>query len=295
MALASPRSTTAKANIAYLRELIDRHDVDVALLNEAPVAHLRGMKDGGQMHALFSDRGTIGLDRWTDDRGERKLKDRSRWSTAIAASANVDPLGEDDVRAVSPSAASARRPDVPFAPSRPGTWVAGTVEKGEQALTCISLYGLMDELSDASMHRSLSEVSPVFSDPDHDEPLVLAGDFNIGTSLEGDDVRRRSRVVLDRIEAYGLRDVLAAGRARQELDPLAGCPCADRPCRHTLTRLIPSPGVQSPWQERTPFQVDYVFASEALTARLDAVIEVAPDEWEQYSDHAPLVVKFSAR
>ncbi len=274
MALASPRSATADGNMAYLRELMGRHEVDVALLNEAPVAYLRCLNDGDQLRALFSERGTIGLDRWTDDHGVRKPKDRSRWSTAIVSSANVEHLGEGDVRAVSASVASARRPDVPFAPSRVGTWIAGTVGKAGQELTCISLYGLMDELSDASMHRSLSEVSPAFSDPDRKELLMLAGDFNIGTSLEGEDARRRSRLVLDRIEAYGLRDVLKAGRIREGRAPLAGCPCDDAPCEHTLTRLIPnSSDRQTRWEERTPFQVDYIFASAALEAQLETVIE----------------------
>jgi hypothetical protein len=30
-------------------------------------------------------------------------------------------------------------------------------------VTCVSIYGLMDELSEASVHRALSEVSPLFS------------------------------------------------------------------------------------------------------------------------------------
>ncbi len=38
-------------------------------------------------------------------------------------------------------------------------------------ITAISLYGLLDEFSDASVHRSLSEVSPVFDD---DRYLVVA-------------------------------------------------------------------------------------------------------------------------
>jgi endonuclease/exonuclease/phosphatase family metal-dependent hydrolase len=295
MALASPRSTTAEENLAYLRDLMTKHGVDVALLNEAPVAFLRRMNEDGHQRSVFSERGTVGLDRWTDEHGVRKPKVRSGWSSAIVTEPDLAlvPLAEDDVRAVSPSATNARRPDVPFTPSRPGSWVAGSVSKEGETLTCISLYGLMDELSDASMHRSLSEVSPAFSDPARNDLLVLAGDFNIGTSLEGEDVRTRSRLVLERIEAYGLTDVLRAGRSKQGLGPLAGCPCADDPCQHTLTRLIPSSrGRDTPWTERTPFQVDYIYASPALAARLEGVIEIPPEEWEPHGDHAPLMAQF---
>ena len=207
-------------------------------------------------------------------------------------------LGEDEVRAQSPSRAHPRRPDVPFRASRPGTWIAASVSKEhgtprEERLTCVSLYGLMDELGDASMHRSLSDVSAAFSDPTYRDLVILGGDFNIGTSLEGAELRERSRVVLDRIRAYDLRDCLAAWREKENLPRLAQCPCGDNPCRHTLTRLIPRiAGDTTPWQERTPYQVDYLFASNPLADRLEGVIETSPDEWERYSDHAPLIVRF---
>jgi hypothetical protein len=43
MALMSPRSLSAGSNMAYLSELIDRHDIDVALLCEASVAHAQSV------------------------------------------------------------------------------------------------------------------------------------------------------------------------------------------------------------------------------------------------------------
>jgi len=38
----------------------------------------------------------------------------------------------------------------------------------------VSIYGLTDELSEASVHRSLSEISPLFSDPRYKELLLRA-------------------------------------------------------------------------------------------------------------------------
>ncbi|MEX1265074.1 MAG: hypothetical protein WEE66_14270 [Actinomycetota bacterium] len=42
---------------------------------------------------------------------------------------------------------------LPFAPSRLGTWTASSVDVGGVKVTAISLYGLMDERSDASVSR----------------------------------------------------------------------------------------------------------------------------------------------
>lgn len=68
---------------------------------------------------------------------------------------------------------------VPFENSRPGSWtaaVASVPEMGEVA--AISLYALMDEKSDASVHRSLSELAPVFDDARYNRLLLLGGDLN---------------------------------------------------------------------------------------------------------------------
>lgn len=160
-------------------------------------------------------------------------------------------------------------------------------------VTCISLYGLIEELTDASMHRSLSEISPLFSDPEYNELVLLGGDFNISTGLEDPSARERSRIVLHRIRAYGLVDCLAEWRKEKKLPPIPGCRCDDKPCRHTLTRLTPNRrGPAVPWPERDPIQVDYLFASEALANCIDEVIEISPDVWEGYGDHRPLVATF---
>jgi hypothetical protein len=86
-----------------------------------------------------------------------------------------------------------------------------------------------------------------------------------------------------RIEAYGLVDCLAE-RAK---GPLKGCPCqklSERPCRHTLTRLIPG--------DDTPYQEDYLFASQALAGTLDDCFALEPEEWRSFSDHAPIIGTF---
>lgn len=291
---------TAAAAWAFISELTARHNVCVALLNEADVYSLRSLnteatRDGEPKPAAFSNEGTQGQNYW-EKNGVRTPYDRSGWSAAVVSTSGAEPLGEQDVRAVSPSWPH-RSPDIDFTNSRPGSWVAARVPVGPEMITCVSLYGLMDELSDASMHRSLSEVSPVFSDPRHKEFVLLGGDFNTSTATSGEH-RERDRIVLDRIKAYGLRDCLAEWRENNDLPALVGCPCDDcdhEPCRHTLTRLTPNEkGEKRPWQERVAKQVDYLFASDALADRLDDIVDVEPEVWETFSDHRPIIVKFRA-
>lgn len=284
MALMSPGTRNAEANMNYLLELAEEHSVKVALLNEANVYHLRAantdaIREGRPEPFVFSEEGTKGRDFWTDEDGIRKAYDRSRCSAAVMSPLGPSLLGEDDVRATSASLTHPRRPDIPFANSRPGSWIAATVTIGTEKMTCISLYGLIEELTDASMHRSLSDISPIFSDPRHNGLVLLGGDFNTSTATETSN-RERDRIVLDRIKAYGLVDCLAKWRDDNRIPPLAGCRCDDEPCRHTLTRLIPNrEGEHIPWQDRVPYQVDYLFASEALADRLYGVVETSPDEW----------------
>jgi hypothetical protein len=255
MGLMSPGSRKAARNMAYLDELVKRHAVRIALLNEASVAYLRAANaraaiDRGPAPYVFSETGIRGRDFWTDQREVRKLKDRKRWSSAVMSPLGPHLLREEDVRAIAPSR---RNPtvDIPSTNSRPGTWIAATVRTDEESITCVSLYGLIEELTDASMHRSLSEISPIFSDPEHKERVLLGGDFNISTGLADASARERSRIVLNRIEAYDLEDCVATWHGNNDLPPTPGCRCDDQPCRHILTRLTPNQlGADVPWPQR---------------------------------------------
>ena len=297
MGLMSQGRSRAEPNMAYLEGLVNTHAIKIALLNEANVRYLEeanagAANDGRPKPFVFSEEGTLGRDFWIDKQGLRKLKNRKRWSVAIMSPDGPDLLGEKDVRARAPSR---RNPviDIPFTNSRPGTWIAATVRVGSESITCVSLYGLIEELTDASMHRSLSDISPLLSDPNHNRTVLLGGDFNIGTGLADPSARERSRIVLERIRAMGLVDCLAAWREKNDLPPLIGCRCDGNPCRHTLTRLSPNrPNSDVPWENRDPVQVDYLFASEELANRTDDVIEIPPSEWERYSDHRPIIARF---
>ena len=269
----------------------------VALLSEADVFTLEAKNDDARRNrepepAAFSKEGTRSRQYWDKD-GVRTLYDRTKWSAAVVVPLGAESLGEDDVRASIPTRKSPLI-DIPFENSRPGTWVAATAKASTETITCISLYGLIEEPTDASMHRSLSEISPIFSDSTYKKLVLLGGDFNVGTGLtEPADAAERSRIVLERIEAYGMTDCLAAWRKDHGLPPLSGCKCVDEPCTHTLTRLTPNKKGQSiSWEKRIAPQVDYLFASKVLADRLDDVVEIHPDEWERYSDHRPIIAMF---
>lgn len=228
---------------------------DVALLNEARVPkEVAGSLRGGVR--------TVGLD--------PKKRD---WATAIASPHEITDL-PGDVRTRGEHRA-------PFARSREGSWEAALVAvPGVGRVTAISLYGLMDERSDASVHRSLSDLTPVFEDGRLNKLLVLGGDLNTWTGWPEGGVRvARDASVLRRIEAFGLVDVLAKDRG-----PLEGCVCTlGDECRHVRTRLDRR-------YPDTPYQMDYLYASPKLAERLEScdIVELENSP----SDHFPIRAEF---
>src|SRR5207249_9062109 len=132
-------------------EALRRLDVDVVLLNEAarPLGGVRGVKVHGK----------------TKTRG----RDYARpWSSLIASRQPMEPV-------------DARVKGVPFQTARPGSWTASVVSipraSGKvERVTAVSLYGLLDEMSDASVHRSLSELAAIFDDCRYNKLILLGRD-----------------------------------------------------------------------------------------------------------------------
>jgi hypothetical protein len=94
------------------------------------------------------------------------------WSTAIASPHSLDLIEDARVDGYYGD-------PLPFRASRRGTWIAASASIGDVRVTAISIYGLLDEKSDASVHRSLSELSPIFDHETYGKRLLLGGDLNI--------------------------------------------------------------------------------------------------------------------
>ena len=247
------------ANKKRAWDALDRLEPDICLLNEAIVPSER--------QGVWSLEGTVGRDGRT-----------RRWTAAV-----VSTLPSFRISDARPQWRHSKR-NVPFHCSRPGSWAAASVTTGVGAVTSISLYGLMDELSDASVHRSLSEISPVIDDPRYKKFVLLGGDLNTGTQWpKGEAFNERDRNVLGRIEARGLIDCLRKTRVAGRL---AGCHCIDGDgCEHVRTR-------RDPKRPTVPYQTDYLFASRSLADRLMACEALATEEWFAISDHAPILADF---
>jgi len=203
------------------------------------------------------------------------------WSTAVAA--RTKPTYITDARAAREYKA---RPLLPFKPSRPGTWTAARVKVGRVTVTAIALYGLLDEMSDASVHRSMSELSPIFDHRTYGKYVLLGGDLNVFANPRPDDpTRERHLAVLTRLEAYGLSNCLEKFKRPKQQADADPCPCGDAGCRRhwrTYRRSEAAPGLA--------YQEDFLFASRALADRLERC-EVLP--FQPSSDHAPLRATFA--
>lgn len=239
----------------------ERLNADIALLNEARVPSA-GL---GERDSLGGQR-TIGRDGY----------DRP-WATAVVSSYPMREI--DDAR----GSRKGKPIPIEFENSRPGSWTAASVttpDLGE--VTAVSLYGLMDEKSDASVHRSLSELAPLFEDDRYNRNVLLGGDLNTWTGWKPGAHLDRDRVVLERIAAYGFVDCLAKTR---QPGHLADCPCGlGDDCSHTRTRIDPRyPGI--------PYQMDYLFASSALAERLATCATHSAED--SPSDHFPIVATFA--
>jgi exonuclease III len=251
-----------------------RLSCDIALLNEAtlPATQLKlNVQSNGT---------TIGRD--DVKHGGKKIR---QWATAVASPHHLDRL--HDVWVLPPGSQDRRSR---LMASRPGSWTAAVVSvPGFKPITMISLYGLLDERSDASVHRSLSDLTPLFEDRRYNRLLVLGGDLNTLCTASADSARlARDQGILDRItQGFGLVDLLQEHLRRNDPNRgrLTGCTCSlGDNCRHTWT-------YRKSRGSAIPYQDDYLFASKALADRL-LTCTALPFSAESPSDHAPIVATF---
>jgi exonuclease III len=175
--------------------------------------------------------------------------------------------------------------------SHPGAYCAAelTLSNGRR-LHLVSVYGLLEgplrngtTYAVTTVHRTLSDLTPLLDVARARKvPVILGGDFNVSTQVPRPD-REAHRLVLKRLDAFGLGDCLRDCRAPPPRIS-EGCPCDEgTECRHVQTHRHS--------RSKKPWQNDYVFASRTLLPSVAGTVNNAADNpaWE-LSDHCPVVV-----
>jgi exonuclease III len=251
-------------------EMLEQFGPEVALLSEARFEPGAGLVGHGK---------TIGRD--CKHESEEECDSRP-FSTAIVS------RHEPQEITTATAKRRGRRLEIPFRPSRAGTWVAATVSIPDVGdVSVVSLYGLTDEKTDASVHRSLSDLEPIFEDRHFNEKLLLGGDLNIfANPRPNDPTRQRHLIVLERIKAYGLFDLIERDAEQRESprERDGVCPCGIVNCSHVWTFRS-----RDKRYANVRYQDDHVFASRALADRLKSCESAG---FNDASDHAPIVATF---
>jgi hypothetical protein len=267
---------------SHLADLRRTHEFDVALLQEAP----RPGDDAWSTFPAVSE-----TERW---RLRPRSDDACNWASAVAVGGLEGPRPLD-AREVATTELYLT-PAIGYAVSHPGQFVAVDLGVDGGSVTVVSLYGIWDRhdgnlYSEATLHRALSDLTPVLQDPQR-RNIVLAGDLNIFVnwqhSTKWGNWAPRFQTVFDRLAAYDLELVgpLAA-------EPLEGCLCRSRECRHVRTYA----------HNRKPahgkYQLDFVFATAPMREVMKSCRALEPDiesteageKW-RWSDHLPVLTTF---
>lgn len=172
----------------------------------------------------------------------------------------------------------------PLYVSQKGAYAAGIVARDGKPLAVASVYALWDygwapaggkaRYAHTSLHRAISDLTPILDTANNGMSVILAGDFNTSSQFESPH-REAFQTVDDRLVGLGLENVAL----RPEDEDLDGCPCADEICRHLRT-------IEGP----TPYQDDYIYVSSDLAASIRFRKMERSEKAEAISDHLPLVI-----
>ena len=168
--------------------------------------------------------------------------------------------------------------------SHPGQFTIIETKFGARPLYLISLYGFFrDDLSDASIHRAVSDLSDLFSGKNE---ILIAGDLNVyrdhTLGKEGQYSRYldRYKEVFSRFASVGLELLGPFGKA-----PLENCPCYEATsCRHVRTYRH---GMK---EDSKPLQLDFVFGTNGLSEKLVSCEVLDTTKYWEVSDHAPIQI-----
>ena len=204
----------------------------------------------------------------------RELAGSRPWGTTVVALA--DGLEAREIDAVRTRYGATR---FSMLGSQPGAFVAALVElPGIGAITCVSVYGVINVYSQTTMFRVIADLIPLF-DSRYGDRVVLGGDFNATTATNADAPELpRYRAILNAVESLGLVDLAASAVTRPA--PIEGCSCGQPSCRHLRTFGV-NPGTQLDWLYATP-----ELARRCVSLRVDHGV------LGNLSDHAPVIAEF---
>lgn len=173
----------------------------------------------------------------------------------------------------------------PFGPKRfsmlgtfPGSVIVTQVEVPEiGAITCVSIYGLIDVYAQTTMHRIVADLIPLF-DSKFGKHVVLGGDFNITSACGTRNVPEltRYKAIFHSVESLGLVNLAETAKILPE--SISDCLCSRDKCIHIPTHH--------------KAQIDWIYATPKLAhmcERLRVDDSVITDE---LSDHASLIAEF---
>ena len=158
-----------------------------------------------------------------------------------------------------------------FEMSHPEAIACGELEIDEKKITAISLYGkLINTYSITPLHRSLSDLTPLFVKKSVRDWLLIGGDFNADEQYDDRYGGRSHHIFFERLRDFKLYDCYK----KFHTGPV-------QTIRHSSSSF--------------PYQNDYLFTGKKL---YDACVscEVIDDEnLYTISDHNPIIAEFDLR
>jgi len=192
------------------------------------------------------------------------------WGTAIVARAGLELRELPSIPVTSIEAI----PEGHLERSHPGAWVAADVEMpGVGVVTVASVYGLMRRLRNgvdyatSTVHRTLSDLTPVLDVRRSKGKIVLAGDLNISPQIDPPD-RDAHVATIARLKAFGLIDCLGE--------------------KHGV--FVQTYRHHNKVGGR-PWQLDWMFAAPAM--KLVSCVVVDTEEVRSLSDHSPVLAELA--
>lgn len=246
-------------------DLLPRTGADVVLVQEArPPQGWRAPDDATSSPPLDS-RGA-----WVSHAGRG-------WSSGIVL---LDPTLSLHPCPAAPAAGTAKSPL--------GTLTAADVYRDETyVLTVASVYGMFQPIpgtgaddSYVTMNSVLDDLAPLLDRPN--SRVLMGGDFNAWR--HSPRLSQPYHSLFERLSGLGLSDCITASDSHA-VSVMPGCCCGDGDaCINVRTMRVRNQA------ESTPYQNDYLFASEGLLPALTAWEVQATDQMWAASDHCPVVV-----